>query len=119
MIVNSAKITPADALPVLRKSWEVYQAVLSEGEIIAHGKFTNLARDIKREEVANIENLSNILRILASRWDNFMTYLTLLGAVLLDLILIAFFRRHLSSLDTQAKYGLYDGYVSSRKIFRR
>ena len=119
MIVNSAKITPADALPVLRKSWEVYQAVLSEGEIIAHGKFTNLARDIKREEVANIENLSNILRILASRWDNFMTYLTLLGAVLLDLILIAFFRRHLSSLDTQAKYGFYDGYVSSRKIFRR
>ena len=119
MIVNSAKITPADALPVLRKSLEVYQAVLSEGEIIAHGKFTNLARDIKREEVANIENLSNILRILASRWDNFMTYLTLLGAVLLDLILIAFFRRHLSSLDTQAKYGFYDGYVSSRKIFRR
>ena len=118
VVVNSGKIVSDVALPVLRKSWELYRKTLAEAESLAEGKKMKLARDIKKEEVENIENLSNILRILAARWDKFMTYLTIFAAVLLDLILIAFFRRHLSSGISKVSNSPYAEYASGDNIFK-
>jgi len=117
-LVNQAKVDSDNALPVLRKSWDVYRKNLSEAETLSGGKRLGLARDIKREEVENIDNLTNILRILVSRWDNFMTYMTLFAALLMDMILIAFFRRHLSSGVHKKESGLYDEYSAGDNIFK-
>lgn len=118
LIVESGKISPDEALPVLRKSWETYRKLLAEAESLSGGKKLDLPREIKREEVENIENLTNILRILLSRLDNFMTYLTVFAAVLLDLILISFFRRHLSSRARVEVDSLYGDHVSGDNLFR-
>lgn|GEM_PF-1239253 len=118
IVVESGKISPDEALPVLRKSWETYRKLLAEAESLSNGKKLDLPREIKREEVENIENLTNILRILLSRLDNFMTYFTVFSAILLDLILIAFFRRHLSSRVRAEVDSPYGDYVSGDNLFK-
>ena len=118
IVVDTGKITPDLALPVLRKSWETYRKLLAESESLSNGKKLDLPREIKREEVENIETLTNILRILLSRLDNFMTYFTVFFAVLLDLILIAFFRRHLSSTARREVDSPYGDHVSGDNLFR-
>lgn len=118
VVVNTTKVTTTEAMPILRKSWEVYRKNLSSAENLADGKRINLPKDIKKEEVEDIENLTNILRILVSRWDNFMTYLILFAAVLMDMILIAFFRRHLSSGVRKIDPSPYGEYASGDNIFK-
>ena len=117
-ISNQNKVSSDTVLPVLRKSWDVYRKNLSEAETLAEGKKTGLVKDIKREEIENIDNLSNILRILLSRWDNFMTYLTLFAALLLDMILIAFFGRHLSTKVKKSESGPFDEFYAGDNIFK-
>ena len=117
-LLSQNKVSSDTALPVLRKSWDVYRKNLSEAETLAEGKRTGLAKDIKREEIENIDNLSNILRILLSRWDNFMTYLTLFAALLLDMILIAFFGRHLSSRVKKTESSPYEEFDVGDNIFK-
>jgi hypothetical protein len=118
VIVNSKKVTTDEAMPILRESWEIYRTNLSDAENRAEGKRINLPKDIKKEEVADIEDLTNILRILVSRWDNFMTYLILFAAVLMDMILIAFFRRHLNSGVRKIDPSPYGEYASGDNIFK-
>jgi hypothetical protein len=117
-LINQAKVDSDNALPVLRKSWDAYRKNLSEAETLSGGKSLGLTKDIKREEVENIDNLTNILRILASRLDNFMTYLTLFAALLMDMILISFFGRHLSSGVQKRESSLYDEYSAGDNIFK-
>jgi hypothetical protein len=117
-LVNLAKVDSDNTLPVLRKSWDVYRKNLSEAETLSGGKSLGLTKDIMREEVENIDNLTNILRILASRLDNFMTYLTIFAALLMDMILISFFGRHLSSRVQKKESGLYDEYSAGDNIFK-
>lgn len=116
--LHSGKVVADDALPVLRKAWELYRKTLAQAESYADGRKINLPRDIKKEEIEDIENLSNILRILASRWDKFMTYLTLFAAILLDLILIAFFRRHLGAGVAKLNKSPYSQYATGDNIFK-
>ena len=118
VVFNSIKVTTNEAIPILRKSWEVYKSNLSGAENLADGKRINLPRDIKKEEVLEIENLTNILRILVSRWNSFMTYLILFAAVLMDMILIAFFRRHLSSGVRKIDPSPYGEYATGDNIFK-
>jgi hypothetical protein len=117
-LANQGKVDSDNALPVLRKSWDAYRKNLSEAETLSSGTRLGLPREIKREEVENIDNLTNILRILISRWDNFMTYLTLFAAILLDMILIAFFRRHLSSGLKKTESSPYDEYSAGDNVFK-
>lgn len=117
-LANQGKVDSDNALPVLRKSWDAYRKNLSEAETLSGGTRLGLPREIKREEVENIDNLTNILRILISRWDNFMTYLTLFAALLLDMILIAFFRRHLSSGLKKTESSPYDEYSAGDNVFK-
>lgn len=109
--VNKANSIPTNAvLSELRPSWELYRKLLAEGESVTSINF-GLNREIKRDEVENIQSMMNILRILAKRWNKLMTYFTLLFAILLDLILIAFFYRHLSIGTRKASTSPYDDYV--------
>lgn len=117
-LINQGKVESNNALPVLRKSWDVYRKNLSEAETHLGGNRLGLAREIKRDEVENIDKLSNILLILISEWKNRTTYITLLAALLMDMILIAFFRRHLSSGVHKKESGLYDEYSSGDNIFK-
>ena len=116
--VREANAMSTDAvLSVLRESWEVYRKVYADGRNVSANVRFNLPSDIKREEVENIQSLTNILRILATRWTNFMTYFTLFSAVLLDIILIAFFYRHLSTRLRTTPVGPYENYALSNSPF--
>jgi len=109
--VNKASSIPTNAvLSELRPSWELYRKLLAEGESVTGLNF-GLDREIKRDEVENIQSMINILLILAKRWYEPWTYITLLMAILLDLILIAFFYRHLSVSARKASTSPYDNYV--------
>lgn len=100
-----------EVIGALRESWELYRKLVADGQNIAAPVEFGLPREINREEVENIQSLTNILRILAVRWNHPMTYFTLFAAVLLDLILIAFFYRHLSSRVRTDPVSPYDNYV--------
>lgn len=104
-------------LSVLRDSWEAYRKVYADGRNVSANVSFNLPSDIKREEVENIQSLANVLRILVTRWTNFMTYVTLFSAILLDIILIAFFYRHLSARLRTTPVGPYENYALSNSPF--
>lgn len=109
--LNNASSTPTDVvLSRLRPAWEIYRKLLAEGESVTSLDF-GLAREINRDEIENIQSMMNILRILATRWNKVLTYFTLLFAILLDLILIAFFYRHLSVGARKESLSPYDDYV--------
>lgn len=111
LVLESSAKSTEEVIGTLRESWELYRKLVADGQVVAAPVQFELPSDIKREEVENIQSLTNILRILAARWDHFMTYFTLFSAVLLDLILIAFFYRHLSSRVRTAPRNPYDSYV--------
>lgn len=109
--LNKASSTPTNAvLSELRPAWELYRKLLAEGESVTSLNF-GLAREINRDEIENIQSMINILRILATRWTKVLTYFTLLFAILLDLILIAFFYRHLSVGARKKSISPYDEHV--------
>lgn len=94
--LNPSKIDKASALPVLEKSWALYEEVITKTEK-ASDKSLGLPARIVVQEVRGIGEIGHIIAILISQWTHVQTYIIIFGALFFDLILVAFFMRHLST----------------------
>ncbi len=99
--IDQLKLTPSTLTksvvqPVLEKAWSVYEEVLTKVERTTD-KELDLEKRIVDQTVRGMGEISHIIGILISQWNRIDTYLIIFGAIFFDLILVAFFTRHLSS----------------------
>jgi hypothetical protein len=89
-------LTKDKVVPVLQESWGVYSSILKSAESLTNQK-TGLPDDISDEKIIQSGEITNTIPMLLSRWKNIQTYFIIVAAILFDVLLIVFFRRHLSS----------------------
>jgi hypothetical protein len=91
-------LTKQIALPLLQESWGLYSSTLKSAESLANQK-TGLLEDITDEKILQSGEITNTIPMLISRWKNIQTYFIIIAAILFDVLLIVFFKRHLSSTN--------------------
>jgi len=82
------------ALPVLTAAWSTYAQILENAELLSGSSF-GLQPEIENKNAQGMGQITQIFPLLISQFDNPVTYLIILAAVLFDLLLIEFFARHL------------------------
>jgi len=97
--VQNASLSKSTALPSLAAAWNTYSQILKEAELIA-GKSFGLPAEIVDKNIQGMGNITQIIPLLISQFDNPLTYVTIVAAILFDVLLITFFTRHLHGLVT-------------------
>jgi hypothetical protein len=92
--VKSANLDKGTALPILTSAWNNYAQTLQEAELIA-GKSFGLPTEINDKNAQGMGNITQIIPLLISKFDDPVTYLIIFAAVIFDVLLIEFFARHL------------------------
>lgn len=96
MKVKNVGLSKDAAMPALTSAWNTYAQLLKEAELIA-GSPLGLREEIVEKNVQGMGNITQIIPLLVSQFDNPLTYLTIAAAVFFDVLLIEFFSRYLHS----------------------
>ena len=92
---GSAQMPSKDeAAKALKNAWTEYRTAYKDlsGKVDA-SKLAALPKSIDEQRIDKIGAIANTIEILISRYDRFSTYPIVLGGILFDMILIAFFLR--------------------------
>ena len=126
--IDQLKLTPSTlsksvVQPVLEKSWSLYEELLNKVERTTE-KELGMEKRIVDQTVRGMGEIGHIISILISQWNRVDTYLIIFGAIFFDLILVAFFTRHLSSKvkeENESPYTLRSSNSSgtTRNIFEQ
>lgn len=92
--IKNLNLDKSAALPVLIAAWSTYSRTLQEAELISATSF-GLPADIADKNALGMGNITQIIPLLLSQLDNPVTYLIILAAVFIDVLLVEFFSRHL------------------------
>lgn len=96
MKVKNVTLSKDAAMPALTSAWNTYAQLLKEAELIA-GSPLGLPEEIVDTNVQGMGNITQIIPLLISQFDNPLTYLIIAAAVFFDVLLIEFFSRYLHS----------------------
>ncbi|MEI7532497.1 MAG: hypothetical protein WCK52_11270 [Betaproteobacteria bacterium] len=93
---NPTSIAKAKVVPLLQESWGLYSSTVASAETLI-GKEMGLPKDITDERMITVGQITNTIPMLISRWNKIDTYFIIVSAILFDILLIVFFKRHLGS----------------------
>ncbi len=94
LTVKNSNLDKTTTLPVLIAAWNTYSQALQEAELISGTSF-GLPAEIQDKNVLGMGNITQIIPLLMSQLDNSVTYIIILYAVFIDLLLVSFFSRYL------------------------
>jgi cell fate (sporulation/competence/biofilm development) regulator YmcA (YheA/YmcA/DUF963 family) len=92
--IKTSVLNKDAVLPILKTAWRDYGQTLKEAELLSGSEF-GLPAEIVNENIQEMGNITEILPMLIKRFDNPMTYVIVLAATFVDILLIMFFERHL------------------------
>lgn len=104
------------ALPVLTSAWNTYAEILKNAELLSGSSF-GLPSEIDDKNIQGMGQITQIFPLLISQFDNPVTYVIILAAVIFDILLIEFFARHLHAsvvIREESIYSSRSGMKSGR-----
>lgn len=116
MKVKNVRLSKDAAMPALTSAWNIYAQLLKEAELIA-GSPLGLPEEIVDKNAQGMGNITQIIPLLISQFNNPLTYVIIAAAVFFDVLLIEFFSRYLHSrvvIRKETFYTAQPGVASSR-----
>lgn len=96
MKVKNPNLDKEIALPILINAWNTYSKTRVEVQLLAGTKL-NIPEEIVNKNVIGMGGIAHIIPLLISQFDNPLTYLIIVVAIIFDILLVQFFSRHLHS----------------------
>ena len=111
--VQNASLNKTKTIPSLTLAWNTYSQILQETELIS-GTSLGLPAEIADKNVQGMGNITQIIPLLISQFDNPLTYVIIGAAVLFDVLLVTYFTRYLHGQVVNQNSG---GFGSSQRAF--
>jgi hypothetical protein len=116
---SPTQLNKARSGPILKTAWSKYAELRDRSQsFLAAAVIDTLPTSINDEKIDKLGVITNTIEILIQRWDRFQTYFIVFVGLVFDIILIAFFSRHVSSLDDEDEddFFPYEGAPRKGKI---
>lgn len=96
------------AVPVLKEAWRSYSTILGRARsMVDAAAIEGLPSSIEDDRLEKLGNITNTLEMLLRSLDRVSTYVIIATGLLFDILLVAFFNRHLSSSEARTREDVF------------
>jgi len=107
------KISKETSGSILKTAWSKYSELRDQAiNFVDPSVLERIPEKIDDNTIDNLGEITHTIDILRQRWDRFNTYFIVFFGIILDVVLIAFFARTISSLEDRDDEDPY-GYIGS------